>query len=205
MSPSSERDFDLSDLTKVDIPERIYIKYAPSFYSDEYISSFCAWLSGTKFADKKNDNLNRNIGTLLKAYFKDSFDIPYIISQLKNVYTEIELTSDDIYKMFSEYDEEFYNIAINRRKLLEMLVELRQSSYYFTPSLEKYINKAKSLFELNHIDDYLAFVTKASSNAIAIEARKNRIDVFVQEYSLPIDDVVSNLALIQRNQKPQRK
>ena len=150
MSPSSERDFDLSDLTKVDIPERIYIKYAPSFYSDEYISSFCAWLSGTKFADKKNDNLNRNIGTLLKAYFKDSFDIPYIISQLKNVYTEIELTSDDIYKMFSEYDEEFYNIAINRRKLLEMLVELRQSSYYFTPSLEKYINKAKSLFELNH-------------------------------------------------------
>ena len=205
MSPSSERDIDLSDLTKVDIPERIYIKYAPSFYSDEYISSFCQWLIETKFADKKNENLKWNLGCLLKAYFKDSFDIPYIISQLKSLYTEIALTSDDIYKMFSEYDEEFYNIAMNRRKLLEMLTELKQSSYYFSPSLEKYINNATSIFELNHIDDYLAFVTKASSNAIAIEARKNRIDIFVQEYSLPIDDVVSNLTLIQSNSTEELK
>ena len=227
--PVYEKDgLDPQEVLNVDIPERIIEKYKDrdikELSKDERISSFAHWLKETKFNDKMSEELIDVLIFLIKKHRVESYDVPYIATYFQKEISRVGLKSDDVYLIFSLYEEEYLSFENEKDRAVYLFKILRN---YISPIDDQkdlfynvYINECKDLTELNFVNNYLDMLVEINSNEqsnkelqvyrnncstsfkanVVTGAKLNRIDKFLNNFTLPPFQVAENLKKIQMNE-----
>ena len=153
--PLYEKDgLDPQEVLNVDIPERIIEKYKDrdlkELSTEDRISSFAHWLKERKFSDKMSEELIKVLIFIITKHRVEFYDIPYIATYFQKEISRVGLKSDDVYLMFSLYEEEYLSFE-NEKDRAVLLFHILEN--YISPIKDQkdlfynvYINECKYLF-----------------------------------------------------------
>ena len=204
-------------IKKKDFPERLQLRYN----NEELLNLTDNIDREINYIIKKlkiiniieNENLNKKIKLILELNKKDFFDIPYIIFYKKYIY-EPELTQENIWKIF-ELDRDYQEIINYRKLVLNQLNSIKKfiPQNEFSYIKDKYINEAQNIFELKNIEEYINYINELNfdeinnlnnykspiKNSLIIKCKNNKIDEFVKNFMLDINDIAINLEYFLKN------
>ena len=227
--PLYEKDgLDPQEVLNVDIPERIIEKYKDrdlkELSTEDRISSFAHWLKERKFSDKMSEELIKVLIFIITKHRVEFYDVPYIATYFQKEISRVGLKSDDVYLMFSLYEEEYLSFE-NEKDRAVLLFHILEN--YISPIKDQkdlfynvYINECKDLTELNFVNNYFDMLVEINSNDQSntelqvyrnkcstsfkansvIGAKLNKIDEFLAHFTLPPFQVAENLKKIQMNE-----
>lgn len=208
-----------NEISRVDIPERLYIRLKDRLNPKESeLEMEARWIYNAKKHWKKNqvgeDRMIESITNVLTHFRKNYFDIPFISTYRCYLFQQ-ELEPSDFYEIY-EMDLEWDNFLKTQRAVYEKISEVKDKLEDFQ-TIEDAINLATSNTDLHDILEYVEFyknlLPENQSKIVRIRDKKKKtyakiieckIDQFVKEIALRPSEFARNLRVNSLLSKPKR-
>ena len=159
------------DITKINIPEHILIKYSNNVKKVEnaqnLIDEEVNWIIFQLDFDVNNDNLKNVLKKILELHKKEYKDIPYIAIYYKYLYKDY-LDYEQIYDILSFYDIEFIKFSQGKNIILSQFEYIKE--YMSNEEKEVFYNEflknCYSEIDLKYIKAYFSFLSRLNKDDI---------------------------------------
>ena len=159
------------DVTKINIPEPILIKYSNNEdkvkIGQNLINEEVNWIIFQLDLDFNNEDLKSVLKEILELHKINFYDIPFIATYYKHLYNKY-FTYDDIFDILTFYDVEFIKFSQAKNIIIIQFEEIKQYISEKEKEIfkEQFISNCYCDYDLNFIKAYFSFLSRLNKEDI---------------------------------------